>query len=231
MLFRSEDLLYLVQGEESKNVTAGTLFASIIDPTLTGNISLGGGIVDVITGPGVIDITTTRTDLFGGASADANAIANGSVLPSTIYFYTANTSASGRGLTFRDDTPITKTLYVTHAGGKIQLSAAAGTVTYKPDDWVGSDGLRPFPYGLHFVKGSTYILDVSDPTNASNIIGLSTSIDGTNTLGRDYEINVTRNGTPGTPGANIVYFFPSVPTDPGGKNYLDIPKEIGRAHV
>lgn len=220
------DLLYLVQNEESKNVALGTIFDSLIDPTLVGNISLGGSIVDTITGPGVINIQTTRTDLFGGPAADANAIANGTVLPSTIYLYTANTSASGRGLQFANDTPITTTLYVTHKNNKINLSTIPSTVTYGPDDWVGQDGSKPFPYGLKFIKGGTYIFDVSDPTNASNIIGLSISIDGTNTLGQDYTPHVTRNGTPGTAGANIVFAPPLIPVDLGGKNYLDIPRGV-----
>jgi len=215
------DLLYVVQDNTSKSVTGGTLFASIMDPTLGGNILVGGN-VQSLTTAGTISIATTRTDLFGGLSANTNAIANGTVLPATIYLFTANVSASGRGLTFANGTPFTRTIYVKHANNKINLSTAQGALTYPPENWVGQTGTPPFPTGLQFVKGATYIFDVSDSTNAGNIIGLSTSIDGTNTLGTRYTPNVTINGTPGTAGANITFRPANVSIDQGGKNYLDI---------
>ena len=219
-----DDLLYLVQNDTSLNVDAGTLFASISDPTLAGNIILGGN-VQVLNTTGTVSITTTRTDLYGGVSADANAIANGSVLPATIYLFTTGVSASGRGLTFANGTPITKTIYVRYKNDKIYLSGASGaTYSYPPEDWVGPLGLRPFPTSLSLIKGATYIFDVSDATNTGNIFGLSTSIDGTNTLGVNYTSNVTINGTPGTAGANIIFNVPDVPTDTGGRVYLDLPR-------
>ena len=218
------DLFYLVQNDTSLNVSAGTVFASIIDPTLAGNVLIGGN-TQVLNTAGQINITTTRTDLIGGISANTNAIANGTVLPSTIYLYTSGVSATGRGLTFTSATgaPVTKTFYVTYANNKIQLSTSAGFITYPPGDWDSALSLSPFPNGLYFVKGYTYVFDVSHPTNSGNVIGLSTSIDGTNTLGLEYTANVTRNGTPGSAGANVVFRPANVSVETGGRAYLDIP--------
>jgi plastocyanin len=222
------DLFLLVQDDSSKNVSAGTLFSSITDPTLSGNIFFGGP-VQSLTGIGTVSITTTRTDLYGGVSADTAAIANGSVLPSTIYLYTDGVSASGRGLQFQDGSPFFKTIYVQHINGKINLSLGAnaiGTLNHAPEDWVGPTGLRPFNDGLYFVKGAAYTFDVSHPTNAGNIIGLSTSIDGTNTLGLEYTPGVVRTGNPGNAGATVEFTPANVSIDPGGKNYLDIPQGV-----
>ena len=222
------DLFLLVQDDSSKNVSAGTLFSSISDPTLSGNIFFGGP-VQSLTGIGTVSITTTRTDLFGGVSASTAAIANGSVLPSTIYLYTEGKSASGRGLQFANGTPFFKTIYVQHVNGKINLSLGAnatGTLNHAPESWVGTTGLRPFNDGLYFVKGSAYTFDVSHPTNAGNIIGLSTSIDGTNTLGLEYTPGVVRSGNPGNAGATVTFTPANVSIDQGGRNYLDIPKGV-----
>ena len=219
-----DDLFYLIQDNDSYNVKASTLFSSITDPTLAGNILLGGT-VQTLNTAGTVSITTTRTDLYGGRSADSNAISNGSILPSTIFLYTEGVSATGRGLTFANGTPTTQTLYVRYRNDKIYLSQADSTTfTYPPEDWVGLTGLRPFPYGLQFVKGSRYIFNVSDPSNAGNVLALSSSIDGTNTLGTRYTANVVHNGTPGTAGANVVFTVANVGTDPGGKFYLDLPQ-------
>ena len=219
-----DDLFYLIQDNDSYNVKASTLFSSITDPTLAGNILLGGT-VQTLNTAGTVSITTTRTDLYGGRSADSNAISNGSILPSTIFLYTEGVSATGRGLTFANGTPTTQTLYVRYRNDKIYLSQADSTTfTYPPEDWVGTTGLRPFPTGLQFVKGSRYIFNVSDPSNTGNILALSSSIDGTNTLGTRYTANVVHNGTPGTAGANVVFTVANVGTDPGGKFYLDLPQ-------
>ena len=219
------DLLYLVQDDTSLNVDAGTLFASIADPTLAGNIVLGGP-VQVMNAAGTVSITTTRTDLYGGVSANTDAINSGTVLPATIYLYTEGLSATGRGLTFATGTPINKTLYARYKNEKIYLSAAEGSnFSYPPEDWIGTTGLRPFPTSVSFIKGSTYIFDVSDPSNTGNVLALSTSIDGTNTLGTRYTggANVIINGTPGTAGANVTFTVPNVTVDTGGKAYLDLP--------
>ena len=227
-VLNKNDLFLLVQDDSSKNVSAGTIFSSITDPTLSGNIFISGP-VQTLSGVGTVSITSTRTDLYGGVSADATAIANGSVLPSTIYLYTSGVSASGRGLQFANGSPFFKTIYVQHVNGKINLSLGAnatGTLNHAPESWVGTTGLRPFNDGLQFVKGSSYTFDVSHPTNAGNIIGLSTSIDGTNTLGLEYTAGVTRTGNPGNAGATFEFTPANVSIDQGGKNYLDIPKGV-----
>ena len=227
-VLNKNDLFLLVQDDSSKNVSAGTIFSSITDPTLSGNIFISGP-VQTLSGVGTVSITSTRTDLYGGVSAAATAIANGSVLPSTIYLYTSGVSASGRGLQFANGSPFFKTIYVQHVNGKINLSLGAnatGTLNHAPESWVGTTGLRPFNDGLQFVKGSSYTFDVSHPTNAGNIIGLSTSIDGTNTLGLEYTAGVTRTGNPGNAGATFEFTPANVSIDQGGKNYLDIPKGV-----
>ena len=227
-VLNKNDLFLLVQDDSSKNVSAGTIFSSITDPTLSGNIFISGP-VQTLSGVGTVSITTTRTDLYGGLSAAATAIANGSVLPSTIYLYTSGVSASGRGLQFANGSPFFKTIYVQHVNGKINLSLGAnatGTLNHAPESWLGTTGLRPFNDGLQFVKGSSYTFDVSHPTNAGNIIGLSTSIDGTNTLGLEYTAGVTRTGNPGNAGATFEFTPANVSIDQGGKNYLDIPKGV-----
>ena len=227
-VLNKNDLFLLVQDDSSKNVSAGTIFSSITDPTLSGNIFISGP-VQTLSGVGTVSITSTRTDLYGGVSASATAIANGSVLPSTIYLYTSGVSASGRGLQFANGSPFFKTIYVQHVNGKINLSLGAnatGTLNHAPESWVGTTGLRPFNDGLQFVKGSSYTFDVSHPTNAGNIIGLSTSIDGTNTLGLEYTAGVTRTGNPGNAGATFEFTPANVSIDQGGKNYLDIPKGV-----
>jgi len=216
------DLFYLVQNNNSLNVTAGTVFASITDPTLAGNVLIGGN-TQVLTQSGEIDITVTRTDLVGGGVANTAAIASGAVLPATIYLYTPGVSATGRGLYFTNGSPFTQQLYVTYANNKIQLSRASGYITYPPSNWGQTIGLSPFPNGLYFVKGSSYIFDVSDPTNTGNVLSFSSSIDGTNTQGSDYTANVVRNGTPGTAGANIIFTPANVNIDAGGLQYLDMP--------
>jgi hypothetical protein len=219
-----DDLFYLIQNDTDFNVKASTLFASITDPTLSGNIIVSGP-VQTLNAAGAVSITTTRTDLYGGKSANTAAVASGSVLPTTVFLYTEGVSASGRGIKFVDDTPVDKTFYVRHLQGKIYLSTAGGvTYSYPPENWVGPTGLRPFPTELAFVKGAKYTFDISDASLASNVINLSTSIDGTNTLGTAYTPGVTRNGNSGTPGANIVFIVPNVTVDTGGLAVLDIPQ-------
>ena len=215
-VFGRSDLLLVVQDGASKKLTGNVLFSSISDPTLVGNIQLGGD-VQVLTSAGTIDITVPRTILVGGVSANVTEINNGNILPATIFLYTPGVQGSGTGLTFVEDAVSNVNIVVTYANNKIKLNG------YFPEQWVGSLAGAPFPYGLNFVKGSKYTFDVSDPTNIGNTLSFSRFIDGTNTSGTEYTANVTRNGTPGTTNANIVFRPANVSVDPGGLNLLNIP--------
>jgi len=210
------DLLYVVQSGASKKIAASALFSTVSDPTLVGNIQFGGN-AQIITTAGTIDITVPRTLLIGGKSANTIEIVNGNVLPATIFLYTPGVTGSGTGLRFIEGTTSTTTITVTYANNKIKFNG------YNPNEWVGNTAGKPFPYGLNFVKGSTYIFDVSDSTNTGNVLSFSTSIDGTNTSGTDYTANISRNGTPGSASANIVFAPANVSIDTGGLNLLDIP--------
>lgn len=56
------DLLYLVQSNTSKKVTAATLFANAANVTLKGNVSLDST-VQLLATPGIIDLTKPVTHL------------------------------------------------------------------------------------------------------------------------------------------------------------------------
>ncbi len=216
-IVQKNDLLYVVQDGVSKNANAATLFASIFDPTLDGNIVIGGN-VQIITTSDSVDVTKARTEFIGGQSANSSSILSGAILPASIFFYTPGVSASGVGMTFVDGAPFSQTINVTYANGKIKLNG------YFPNDWIGTGVNKPFPNGFKFVKGSTYTFVVSDPTNTGNIMSLSTSIDGTNSLGAEYTANVVRVGTPGFSGSSFTFTPANVTVDPGGLNQVDIPQ-------
>ena len=212
---QKQDLLYLVQDGISKNVDAATLFESISDPALAGNISLSGP-VQVLRNSGAVSISTTRTELYAGSTANAASIVNGTILPSTIFLYTPGVTGSSTGFQVVADTGTTKSIVVTYANNKIKLNG------FFPNQYVGPTNLYPFMEGYKFTTGSTYIFDVSHPTNAGNVLSFSTSIDGTNTLGTEYTANVFRNGTPGTAGANVIFQPGVLPIDSGGSYFLSI---------
>ena len=212
------DLLYVVQDGTSKKIAASALFSTVSDPTLVGNIQIGGA-VQTLTTAGTVSVSVPRTLLIGGQSANTLEIVNGNVLPATIFLYTPGVPASGTGLRFTEGTTSTETITVSYANNKIKLNG------FFPNEWAGSGFGKPFPYGLNFVKGSKYIFDVSDPTNIGNVLSFSTAIDGTNNsgTGTNYTANISRNGTSGTAGANIVFTPGNVSIDTGGINLLDIP--------
>lgn len=56
------DVFYVVQSNTSKKVSANVLFSSITNPTLSGNVSIGGT-PQTLTSPGVISLTTPITQL------------------------------------------------------------------------------------------------------------------------------------------------------------------------
>lgn len=70
------DVLYLVQSNTSKKVTAATLFANAENSTLKGNTKLSG--VQVLSTPGVLDLNKIITQMSSDASGGNVTIPNGS---------------------------------------------------------------------------------------------------------------------------------------------------------
>ena len=56
---------------------------------------------------------------------------------------------------------------------------------------------------LTMLKAFTYEFDVSDNSNAGNVLAFSSTADGTHGGGSEFTGNVTRTGTPGTSGAKV----------------------------
>lgn len=56
------DVLYLVQSNTSKKITVANLFGNISNPTLTGNVVIGGT-PQALGSPGIISLTTPITHL------------------------------------------------------------------------------------------------------------------------------------------------------------------------
>lgn len=73
----SSDVLYLVQSNTSKKITAGTLFANAANTTLKGTTSLDSN-VQLLSAPGIIDITKPVTHLASDASGGSISIPAGS---------------------------------------------------------------------------------------------------------------------------------------------------------
>jgi len=70
------DQLYLVQSSTSKSVTANVVFSNISNPTLSGNINIGGSL-DTITSPGTIANNIPVTLLTIGGTDGQLSIHNG----------------------------------------------------------------------------------------------------------------------------------------------------------
>lgn len=88
----SGDLLYLVQSNTSKKVTAGTLFANAANVTLKGNVNLDAS-VQTLAAPGIIDLTKQITHLVADASGGDLAIGVGT--SSQIKIIVLTTTAGG----------------------------------------------------------------------------------------------------------------------------------------
>lgn len=71
------DVLYLVQSNTSKKITAGTLFANAANTTLKGTTSLDSN-VQLLSSPGIIDITRPITHVSSDASGGLLTIPAGS---------------------------------------------------------------------------------------------------------------------------------------------------------
>lgn len=72
------DLLYLVQSNTSKKVTAATLFANAANVTLKGNISIDTT-VQLLASPGIIDLTKPVTQLASDASGGTLVLPQGTL--------------------------------------------------------------------------------------------------------------------------------------------------------
>ena len=71
------DLLYLVQSNTSKKITAATLFANAGNVTLRGNVVFDPS-VQLLASPGIIDLSKTVTHLSSDASGGTLVIPSGS---------------------------------------------------------------------------------------------------------------------------------------------------------
>lgn len=70
------DVLYLIQSNTSKKVTASTLFANAENATLKGNVKLNG--VQTLSTPGIIDLLKIITHMSSDASGGDITLPNGS---------------------------------------------------------------------------------------------------------------------------------------------------------
>ena len=73
----SSDLLYVVQSNTSKKITAATLFANAVDPTLKGNVTLDSSVQSVVSAGDSIDLTKPITHLTADASGGSLSISAG----------------------------------------------------------------------------------------------------------------------------------------------------------
>ena len=96
-------------------------------------------------------------------------------------------------------------------GNVIPYSVGAGT-NYEIDVTITNTTSGPkyfaeviyeCPQVTFLMPGHTLILDVSDPSNFNYTPAFSTTPDGTHNGGTEYNVGVTRVGTPGTSGAQI----------------------------
>jgi hypothetical protein len=87
------DMLYLVQSNTSKKVTAATLFANAANVTLKGNVNLDSS-VQLLAAPGIIDLTKPVTHLSSDASGGTLTIPTGTTNQVKIIVMTATTGGS-----------------------------------------------------------------------------------------------------------------------------------------
>lgn len=98
------DLLYLVQSNTSKRITAANFFSNAANVTLKGNINIDSS-VQSLASPGIIDLTKPVTQLSADATGGTITIPNGTTnqikiltMTSTsggTYFLSGNIAGSG----------------------------------------------------------------------------------------------------------------------------------------
>ena len=175
------------------------LFEFREDPANVGHFQVRVGIY---TDPNLGWVTITFTN-FAQYVADALSYKNDAEAAKTA----AETAASTVG-------PITANLQdvlnVANAVTSINAVAAqlGGTVnialTFASSNFViDSTANKP----LTMLKNFTYVFDVSDNSNAGNVLAFSSTADGTHGGGSEFVGNVTRSGTPGTTGATVSIFI------------------------
>lgn len=74
----SSDLFYLVQSNDSKKVTAATLFSSAANVTLNGNVNFQSG-VQLLASPGIIDLKKPVTHLSSDSSGGTLVLPAGTI--------------------------------------------------------------------------------------------------------------------------------------------------------
>ena len=74
----SSDLFYLVQSNDSKKVTAATLFSSAANVTLNGNVNFQSG-VQLLASPGIIDLRKPVTHLSSDSSGGTLVLPAGTI--------------------------------------------------------------------------------------------------------------------------------------------------------
>lgn len=121
------DLLYLVQTNTSKKVTAATLFANASNVTLKGNVNLDPS-VQLLASPGIIDLTKPVTHLSSDASGGTITLPNGTASQVKVI---AMIGTSGG--TYRISSNSSNLAY----SGNIVFSAAGNTATmlYTNSKW------------------------------------------------------------------------------------------------
>jgi monoamine oxidase len=87
------DLLYVVQSNTSKKITAATLFANAANTTLKGTVTLDPTVQSIVSAGDVVDVSTTVTHLTSDASGGSITIPAGST--NQIKIITMITTAGG----------------------------------------------------------------------------------------------------------------------------------------
>ena len=117
MLFRSSDLLYLVQSNTSKKVTVANFLSNAANVTLSGNINVGGT-AQTLASPGAISLTTPITHLTADATGGTLTLNQGTTGQIKCLVMSAT---SGGSYTLSANIAGSGTITFDHAGDTAQL--------------------------------------------------------------------------------------------------------------